>query len=470
MYFSSEKGMLMDLQEQFDKIGRGGCFLTQDYGPTHADTIKDFWNQFILPRLPDRDFVIAWHKLLLDYVHRDGAVYAIRAFNDKDPQIIRRGFYTKVNNGDYSFFYTDNSFAHFFAKIMVDKDCLPTTDELYDFFVQRKIPYKFSIGGHTEDKYGQQFDPPCVYANAFPRSTKGMKTGKKYKLAHVYPDGKDYSLYGEVVGVGDMTGRYFRRENHDRWQQEDGIYVRRLSITGENDIDMSKKWIKAHFLRFIHPMNYFLAPKGPSRNGFFNVYIPCNGLYPNDIGEYEPLLNFIKSKLSDYYQVDGHNYYQEFLNEILPVDMPLANAEGSEVINLTYSSRPLNVPDVEAPQEANGGRAARRHHVPADVEDNLKVERRIASWATNSNSKVHKIIKSFVAESHDGRALVNDVRLRCSNPENADFYLDGFNACLASLKTNAGNSYGKLFVEEDGHLSIFEEVKELFDGVRDLFE
>lgn len=94
----------------------------------------------------------------------------------------------------------------------------------------------------------------------------------------------------------------------------------------------------------------------------------------------------------------------------------------------------------------------------------------ILKWANRSDSKVHKIIKAFIAESHDGRALVDNVRRRCSNPEDAAFYLDGFNACLASLKTNAGNSYGKLFVEDDGYLSIFEEVREMFDEVKDLFE
>ena len=40
--------------------------------------IKDFWTDFIEPRLPNPDIVKAWSKLLIDYTNEDDAVFVDR--------------------------------------------------------------------------------------------------------------------------------------------------------------------------------------------------------------------------------------------------------------------------------------------------------------------------------------------------------------------------------------------------------
>ena len=85
----------------------------------YSETIKDFWDDFIQPLLPDKKVVIRFYEMLLKYVNDPDAVYALRAFfNWKDNKVrdnkdLRRGFLNDTDLG-YSFFYTDNYFAAYF--------------------------------------------------------------------------------------------------------------------------------------------------------------------------------------------------------------------------------------------------------------------------------------------------------------------------------------------------------------------
>ena len=33
-----------------------------------ADTIKDFWDEFIEPNLPEKETVLKWHRVLMNYI------------------------------------------------------------------------------------------------------------------------------------------------------------------------------------------------------------------------------------------------------------------------------------------------------------------------------------------------------------------------------------------------------------------
>jgi hypothetical protein len=459
----------MNLEEKFNTIGNRNTFLKNAYRRAKAETLEDFWNDFIVPRLPQKDVVIAWHKLLKDYVQKEGAVYAIRCFNENNEEKIRRGFYTKVNNGDYSFFFTDNSFAYFFERIALDGDCIPTSvDELFELFVERKIPYKLIIRGNKENEE--------KFANAFPRSRKNPLITQNYKLAHIYPDGERFKLSSnDIVSVSDMTGRnLFSRGRHNQWNDVDGIYIRNLTIDNAQKV-RAKKWLIAHFLRFIHPMNYFLAPQAPKTKKIgnikiryiYNMFQPNDGRKPNDIGEYEPLLSFIKSKFLELYQDGDKNYYQEFVDLILPVDRPRRTTT-NETINLTYSSSPINV---AAPAQVVRPRTQRARQQNTNAVDHNKVRNRIAGWASKTDSKVHKILKAFFAVCRNGKALVNDVEQKCSNARHQVFYIgdNNFINSLRSLKTDAGNSYGKVFEQSGDYIKICEEARAIIEEYRDCF-
>ena len=73
-----------------------------------AITVEEFWDSFIVPHLPPKDVVLKWHGVLMEYVNRPDAMFAIRGYNTaaKDNyDSLRRGFLTRTNAG-YFFFYT----------------------------------------------------------------------------------------------------------------------------------------------------------------------------------------------------------------------------------------------------------------------------------------------------------------------------------------------------------------------------
>ncbi len=455
----------MNLKDKFNDIGNRNTFLRNSYRRANAETLEKFWNDFIEPRLPPKDVVIAWHNLLKEYVQKEGAVYAIRCFNENNEEKIRRGFYTKVNNGEYSFFFTDNSFAYFFERIVLDGDCIPASvDELYNFFVERKIPYKYIIRGNLENEK--------KYANAFPRWKKNPLITQNYKLAHIYPDGERFKFSSnDIVSVSDMTGRnLFSRGRHNQWNDVDGIYIRNLTIDNAQKV-RAKKWLIAHFLRFIHPMNYFLAPQAPKTKKIGNINIRCiynmfqpnDGRKPNDIGEYEPLLSFIKSKFLELYQDGDKNYYQEFVDLILPVDRPRRTTT-NETINLTYSSSPINVAAPAHVPRIVRPRAQRGAQQNANAADHNKVQNRIEGWASKTDSKVHKILKAFFSVCHNNKAFLSEVEQKCSNAG-----LQNFKGSIASLKSDGGNSYGKVFEQDGDYIKICAEAREIVEAYKNRF-
>ena len=117
-------------------------------------TIDDFWTSFIEPALPDKNVVIKWFELLSDYVDQEDAVFALRCYGNwgsyqaKDDYTLRRGFYN-LTDKDYSFFYTDNFFAAYFAKMAVD-NYVPTLSEFKTMMQTREFPARFGRSASVE--------------------------------------------------------------------------------------------------------------------------------------------------------------------------------------------------------------------------------------------------------------------------------------------------------------------------------
>lgn len=66
----------------------------------NAETIKDFYESFIEPRLPQNiEHVIKWHKVLKEYVKKENTVLGFRTGNVRGS--LRRGWET-ITNDNYS--------------------------------------------------------------------------------------------------------------------------------------------------------------------------------------------------------------------------------------------------------------------------------------------------------------------------------------------------------------------------------
>ena len=65
----------------------------------------------------------------------------------------------------------------------------------------------------------------------------------------------------------------------------------------------------------------------------------------------------------------------------------------------------------------------------------------------------------------------SELKTRCQDPkDHADVYVRNFNTNFASMKTDAGNSHGKVFIENGGNITICPEVLETLEQYRSLFE
>lgn len=92
-----------------------------------------------------------------------------------------------------------------------------------------------------------------------------------------------------------------------------------------------------------------------------------------------------------------------------------------------------------------------------------KAINRIPKWAYNKDQYNHKIIKAFFEiEQEDGEVYKDDLRRRCTNRITyPNTYCPTFEANYSSMKTDSGNSHGKVFVEDNAKVYIWDEVKDM---------
>lgn len=254
----------------------------------NAKSIQEFWNTLVIPYLPKRDVVLAWHELLMEFIKTDHPTFAIRGYNSFRPENyvdLRRGFLTDTQ--DFSFFYTDNFFAFYIQKMCLD-GFVPTVEELVSAFNNRQFPSRF--GRNTAEE----------------RELLAVKQGKDpkisaagFKLAHILPVGKGYKQSGCILGSKEILERYFPKGERVDWKivndKTGSYYKRQLQAEPE-----AKRYAIACFLRFAHPFNYFLCPM---KNNEIND--KCK-----ELAEYAPLLAYAH----DYNLKLYGDAYREFLS------------------------------------------------------------------------------------------------------------------------------------------------------------
>ncbi|WP_407400551.1 hypothetical protein [Treponema sp.] len=372
-----------------DLIKREKEFLNDSYNQRiPLETIADFWNEFISSRLLDPEIVIHFNEELYKYMERPDAVFAIRAYsgkdsdNDSDKETrFRRGYYTETDD-HYSFFYTDNSFAYYFYRMAYD-GLYPSAEELFRCMTEHKFYYKFRIRGDyakgKEDKY----------ATIFPIGEKDPKVTSNYKLAHIYDQGQNYNFYGSIENREYFCDKYFPRGSLIDWKEcSNNQYIRTLNIP-ECDKQKAKEWIKAQFLRFVSPMNYFLAPKGPQ--GAYNLFWPTESTISMDIGEDKNLLSYVQQKMHEIYG----DYYNNFLDKIF-IDQDTTKEDGTKKINIIYSSKTLY-------QEYSTPKKTKKSSPQINM-DNISTAQKFSTYSYNGNVYNQRklcleIIKDYVRQN-----------------------------------------------------------------------
>ena len=224
----------------------------------------------MLKYMPKKEVVLAWHNLIIKYINSEHPTFAIRGYNTcakENYNDLRRGFLTRSE--EFSFFYTDNFFAAYFQKMVLD-GYVPTFEEFVRAFEQRKFPSRF--GRNTAEE----------------RELLSIKQGKDpqinsagFKLAHIIPAGKDFISNHHKYGMADILSTFFPRGKRSDWLLKTDncgeFYERDFCAKAD-----AKKYAIAHFVRFVHPFNYFLCPKKTCE-----INDRCK-----ELAEYQPLLNY----------------------------------------------------------------------------------------------------------------------------------------------------------------------------------
>lgn len=279
-----------------------------------TDTAKDFdelWDKLIEPTLPPKNAVIKWHELLMAYIKKPDAVFSLRIYGTPpgNSPMLRRGFYNTTDH-DFDTFYADNFFTAYFYSMAFD-DYIPTLSEF------------------EEAIHGKQF--PCGYIQtkdekSYAAYLKGVDPAiakKGYKIAHIFSAGKDYNSTTPYRSIEQYCKQLFPRAVNTDWaaigSDKYGTYHYRKIDVEPSVAKQARDFAVAHFLRTVHPINYFLVPKKSTKDKITgtkrtNIFWYDDGIERDEIGENPQLIEYVAAKIKAEYGA----VYDEFLSYIYP--------------------------------------------------------------------------------------------------------------------------------------------------------
>lgn len=102
-----------------------------------------------------------------------------------------------------------------------------------------------------------------------------------------------------------------------------------------------------------------------------------------------------------------------------------------------------------------------KHDLIHSDKDYAKAKRKIPRWAMKPNQMNHRIIRAYFQLTDEySEVTFENLAKRCSNAAMfPDTYCVNFSTNFNQMKTDAGNSNGKVFIVERGFVHLWEEIK-----------
>lgn len=297
----------------------------------YSETIREFWDNFIEPLLPKKETLEKLLDMLIKYCDEPDAVFVIRAFGEKDTEqteaeditVKRRGFLTHTDVG-LSFFYTDNYITPYFQKMALN-DYVPEYEEFKTMMLDGTFPARCSKSAGTKEAI------KAVYKIQGERGIDPGYGDANYKISHIFDVGEGYWLEDEsrCIGSSDMLGddKFFPRGKYEDWKIEKGTdrYIRVLPL-GESKALLARKWLKAHFLRLVCPLNYIMTPQKDYQR-------PGVKLRMNDIGEEPKFQSYAMYRFKQKYG----EVFERYCSCLMLPPGTMGVDYGDEIIKLEYS-------------------------------------------------------------------------------------------------------------------------------------
>jgi hypothetical protein len=284
-------------------------------------TINDFYENVIKRNLLPKDDVIAWHNMFMRYIELPGAVFWIRRYESCKTKYggfkNRRACYTQFDDG-FSYVFTSNFEAHEIFN-MIHKGVVPDEKELRNLMRSFTCPLHYDSGIASKCEESKIAAYPNLGGPMY-----GSLTFNNWYLAHinaVNDKGYEYLTldeYGEYVQTNYDDKRLFPHGEITDWEVDpvDNKMKRKLNYSLT---DKEKQVVKAHFLRFVDPLNYFVVPSLSCEH--HNIL-----LTKKSIGEESSVVRFVEKKFEEIY---GKNVMDEFRKAALVPD--------ENIIDITYA-------------------------------------------------------------------------------------------------------------------------------------
>lgn len=282
-------------------------------------SLNEFFKNFIEPRCLKQSDVIKWHEMLMKYIERDDAIYWIRYY-ETGPQINgvfknRRACLTEFEDG-FKYVFVSNYDAQEIFR-MISLGVTPDIDEFHNLMKNYQFPMHYDRGNSSEESQ------ICAYPN-IGNVTSGVLNECGYYLAHIFGIKAKYRRlsgnYNEL-SKREINHIYPRGDIND-WKidQTTNKKVRKLDYSLSNE---EKNIVKAHFLRFIDPLNYFVVP----------IKVNCIANCNCSLGEYEPLIATVYQEYEIKY---GTARMSEFMENALVVKGFKQNINNNSSFDVRY--------------------------------------------------------------------------------------------------------------------------------------
>ena len=217
----------------------------------------------------------------------------------------------------------------------------------------------------------------------------------------------------------------------------------------------------ANFEGTINEFHYFLGPRIRNAiNNFTRKYRNQRDGACEDCGEKKELHSAhvhgqerrtIIEKILSPYLNEGqvHCNIEKIEKEILKAHFPIENCFKflCRTCHVAYDSK-NNLPPVKV---ATSNKNSPEKH---------KKINRIKLWANRHHQDNHKIIMAYLHLEQNGVVYLDELKKLCSNKSHNQYFVEKFDGHFASMKTDKGNSHGKVFYDENGFVYIWPKVRE----------
>jgi len=294
----------------------------------HDKTLKDLYNNCISQHFISRkDNILKWHKMFMEYVDRPDAILWIRYYENGGKNEgrfqIRRGCVTEFEDG-FTYAFVSNYDVHEIYN-MISLGVEPDVEEFAKMMRNRTFPLHYDNNRESSEE-----GDICSYPHVGSVQA-GVLNAKHWYLAHI--NGIKSAFMRDdgsclPIVIKSMEGqKIFPLGKLADWQlDKNHFYVRKLNYALS---EQEKKMVKAHFLRFVDPLNYYPVP---------GLKFQKNDICAK-IWDYDKLNIYISNKFDEMFGLDVMN---EFRKKAL-VCVPDKIVTGDEEINIEYG---LNIKSI----------------------------------------------------------------------------------------------------------------------------